>query len=118
MTDGQTAALLMVRTNVEPGAEGSFNKWYTDVHLPEIVGVPGVHWGKRFRVLRDDASYPSDDSVPTYLAIYGLEHAEVLRSEEFLASRGWSDEIKPHVRDTVVAVYEHVASVSDAATEA
>jgi len=102
-------SLLMVRTGVDPAHEDAFNRWYTDVHLPEIVQVPGVRWGRRYRVVRDDASYPPDDSVPTYLAIYGLEDAEVLRSEEFLRRRGWSDEVRPHVRDTQVAVYDLVA---------
>lgn len=107
--------LLMVRTSVDADAEEAFNRWYTDVHLREIVEVPGIRWGRRYRVVRDDASYPSTEDVPTYLAIYGLEDAEVLRSDAFLARRGWSDDLRPHVRDTQVAVYELVAAGDDGA---
>lgn len=113
MTGHEPQALLMVRTNVDPAGEAEFNKWYTEVHLPEIIEVPGIQWGKRYRLRHDDEAYPSDDSVPTYLAIYGLDDASVLQTEKFLANRGWSDEVKPHVRDTAVAVYDLLASLDE-----
>ncbi|GAA3733773.1 hypothetical protein GCM10022239_07460 [Leifsonia bigeumensis] len=112
MNETIVPALLMVRTDLDPAGEEEFNTWYTNVHLPEIVAVAGVRWGKRYRVRRDDASYPSDESIQTYLAIYGLESADVLRSEEFLSRRGWSKEIAPMVLNTTVTIYEELAALS------
>ncbi|MFQ3894817.1 hypothetical protein [Sphingobium sp. R-7] len=32
----------LVLTNAEPGREEEFNRWYNDVHVPDLLRIPGV----------------------------------------------------------------------------
>jgi len=84
----QTQAVLVVRTDIEPEHEDAFNQWYNDIHLPEIVGVPGIRSGRRYRMLEGDEAFPGD-GVPAYLAIYELDDPSAVRSAEFAERRGW-----------------------------
>jgi hypothetical protein len=106
MTD-RPSCLLVVRANVAPEQEEAFNRWYTDVHLPDIVGVPGVRSGRRYRLVEDVEGFPGAD-VPAYLAVYELDAAEVVASPEFLAKRGWGP-FAAFVSDNKSAIYELLA---------
>lgn len=35
-----TAHIVVVLTNAVPGRDAEFNDWYTNVHVPEVLGVP------------------------------------------------------------------------------
>jgi hypothetical protein len=100
--------LLLVRTDIAREQEADFNRWYTDVHLPEIVGVPGVRAGRRYRLLTQQAGFPGD-GVPTYLALYELETPAALSSVEFAQVRGWGP-FAAHVCNNKAAVYELLAA--------
>lgn len=56
---------MVVRSGPAAGQEDEFNRWYDQVHLPEILSVPGFVSGRRYR-----SSGPSD--YP-YLAVYEIE---------------------------------------------
>jgi hypothetical protein len=57
-----------------PEQDTAFNDWYSNVHLGEVVQVPGIVSARRFKIAStqtaDDASLGTDD---TYLAIYELD---------------------------------------------
>lgn len=53
--------VYVVRTRPTDGHEDDFNRWYDEVHVPEVLEVPGFVSARRFR--------SGDD----YLAIYELE---------------------------------------------
>lgn len=108
MPNDTKRCMLVVRTNVSKDGEDLFNSWYSGVHLPDIVKVPGVRWGRRYR-LAESSVYPPPQGLQRYIAIYDLDNIEVLQSAEFLKTRGWSPEVKEHVRDTEVSVYELMA---------
>lgn len=62
---------LMVMTNPVAGREDEYNEWYTNVHLPDVVKIPGIVSAQRFsrsEVQRPGAEYPWG-----YLAIYDCE---------------------------------------------
>jgi hypothetical protein len=40
-----------------PDRVDEYNRWYDEVHLPEIVAVDGVVSAKRFAPLQDDGPY-------------------------------------------------------------
>lgn len=65
-------SLYIVQSNAEVGREEEYNRWYTDVHLPDLARIPGVAAAQRFRFApqqRDTAPpYPFG-----YLAIYELD---------------------------------------------
>jgi hypothetical protein len=39
--------ILIVRIDVAPQMEEEFNRWYDQEHVPNILAVPGVIFGKR-----------------------------------------------------------------------
>jgi hypothetical protein len=69
--------LLMAWTDVDPGHEDEFNRWYDTEHMGRLLAVPGFLSGARYRALRGG---------PKYLAMYELEDHNVLRSAAFLDS--------------------------------
>ena len=62
--------LLLAFTNAAEGREDEFNQWYTGVHVPELLEIPGVVAAQRFEI---DA--PPDGPAPAhkYLAVYRLD---------------------------------------------
>lgn len=64
--DGE--CLFVVRMTPKNASEDEFNRWYDEVHLPEITACPGVLSGRRF--VRVGRQYPY---APKYLALYELE---------------------------------------------
>lgn len=59
--------ILVVGTNATPGNDAEFNKWYDEVHIPEVCAIPGVTGAKRYEA---DSAAPGERP---YLAIYELE---------------------------------------------
>jgi hypothetical protein len=97
--------IMMVRTDVDAATEESFNEWYT-THIRALMTVPGFRWGRRYRLVDGDPTEPAPPGVQRYLAIYGINHPDVLRSAPYEVVRAWDPGIKPHLRNTVVALYE------------
>lgn len=80
--DPARAALVNV-ISVEVAADRAegLSRWYSDVHVPEIVACPG--WLGAVR-------YESTGGGGRYLAIYGLEDAErPFATPEYEAAVGW-----------------------------
>ncbi len=63
-------SLLVVMTNPQDGKEDEYNAWYTDVHVREVVDIPGFVSAQRFK-LADAQMGPQGDH--RYLAIYEVE---------------------------------------------
>jgi hypothetical protein len=64
--------LLIVWNNPIPTREVEFNRWYSEVHIVDLLRVPGVGGATRF--IRDDAAYHEQDAraIHRYLALYQL----------------------------------------------
>lgn len=63
-----------------PGQEDAFNKWYDEIHLPQVVArIPGVVSAQRFRLSR--AQLVAADEVPQrrYVTVYELETDDLPR---------------------------------------
>jgi hypothetical protein len=81
--------LNIVTVDVEDAGAEAFNRWYDEVHVPEILGCPGWIANVRYECL---------DGQPRYLAIYDLQDAErPFSSTEWEAAVGW-DEYVGHIR--------------------
>jgi hypothetical protein len=61
-------ASLLVFSNPATGREDEYNAWYDDVHLPDLVALPGVASAQRFR-----QSTVGPQGGRSYLAIYELD---------------------------------------------
>lgn len=72
---------LMVMTNAVEGRDDDFNDWYSGRHLDDVLKVPGIVRGQRFKTL-----FPQREDAPPkwqYLALFDCEtdDVEALRSE-------------------------------------
>ena len=65
--------LYMVRSNPVEGKEEEFNRWYSDVHLPEVLQIEGFQTAQRFRLTKQQMQVQSH----TYLAIYTINSEDV-----------------------------------------
>ena len=61
--------VFVVLTNPVSGQEPQYNDWYTNVHLPDLVKIPGIKSAQRFRVAPENA----DPGAYKYLALYEIE---------------------------------------------
>jgi hypothetical protein len=79
-------ALMVVLSNANPGREADFNRWYSDIHLVEVVDtLAGFESGRRYRLadmqVEEGANY-------RYLAIYRIRNGQLKEAQEaVLASR-------------------------------
>ena len=72
---------FIVLSNPIAGEDDTFNKWYDEVHVPEVLEVPGVIAAQRYDLAELDV--PDDEDLPTqlpppthrYLVIYELDRA-------------------------------------------
>jgi len=60
-------------TSPQPGQEDEFNKWYSEEHLPDVLGVDGIIAAQRFEFV---GSNSSADPPQRYLALYEVEAAD------------------------------------------
>ena len=80
--------ILLVFSNPSaPDRLDEFNAWYTDVHLPEFLRVPGVKAARRFELSATQMSLPPGTPLGgrRFLAAYEVE------VEDFAALRERSD---------------------------
>ncbi len=58
---------MLVYTNAREGRDEEFNRWYDEIHLPEVLALPAFSAAQRFR-LADAQMFPEQRF--RYLAIY------------------------------------------------
>lgn len=90
--------ILITTVDITPGAEEDFNRWYDEVHLPEILACPGFRSSTRFECVAGE---------PRYVAIYELDDERALTTPEMAAVRGWGDQF-PRVRNFHERVYRQI----------
>lgn len=93
----------LVLTNAVPGREAEFDRWYNEVHVPDLLRVPGVIGVTRGRLAASQtASGTSGISVvPTeqtelahrYLAMYIIETDDLDKVLRTVAERAGTDEM-------------------------
>jgi hypothetical protein len=98
--------LNIVSVDIEDAHAAEFNRWYNEVHVPEILGCPGWLANRRYECV---------DGDPRFLAIYELSDPErPFNSPEWEAAVGW-DEHVDHIRGFHgFRVYELIFDSEDA----
>jgi hypothetical protein len=77
--------LNVVTVDIEDAHAGEFNRWYNEVHVPEILRCPGWIANRRYECV---------DGEPRFLAVYDLEDDErPFNSPEWEAAVGWDDHV-------------------------
>jgi len=61
--------VLVVLTNAVEGTDDEFNAWYDQVHLREVLALPGFVAAQRFKV----AASLGAPSPQAYLSLYEIE---------------------------------------------
>lgn len=97
-----SSCVSVVTVDVDPAFEDDFNRWYNEVHLPEIVSCPGFISGTRYMCETADGRH--------YVAIYELESKAAFQTEELKARRGWGP-FGDHIRATG-RVYERIYQIT------
>ncbi len=67
-------AILIVQSDAAEGRDAAFNAWYDEVHLPDVLSVPGFVAAQRF------VGVPSvHGELPDrrYLALYEIEADDI-----------------------------------------
>ena len=83
-----TTGVLVVTSNCkDPDKEDEFNRWYDDVHIPDVLGTGHFYTASRFRIAN------SDTAPAKFLAVYETADADPLA-----APAGMMEKIKT-VRD-------------------
>lgn len=72
--------LLIVEVDIPSDREAEFNQWYSHVHLPDLLRVPGFLSARR---------YVRKNGSPKYLAVYEIEDEEAFNQPQFANARGW-----------------------------
>ncbi|MBI2880014.1 MAG: hypothetical protein HYY21_00395 [Candidatus Tectomicrobia bacterium] len=93
--------ILEVRVDVDPAHEEEFNRWYDQVHLPEIVDCPGFQRARRFVAVQGS---------PKYITLYDIDSEKALETPEFQSRRGWAH-LKPYVKDPQVCTYRKITEL-------
>jgi hypothetical protein len=78
-------ALLVVFSNAVDGEDEEFNRWYTEVHVPDVIKLGGATVGRRYRA----AGVPLLPGIPEpggYAAIYEVE-ADTVEQIQAVAAR-------------------------------
>ena len=52
---------------------GDFNQWYDDVHMQEVLALPGVKSARRFKLANAQIMPGDDAGGKQYLALYEVE---------------------------------------------
>ena len=105
MVQKKGSALLMVYVDIDVEHDAEFNAWYDQEHLAERLSAPGFLDGARYEAVKGG---------PRYLAVYELESAETLQSDEYRRQSQnptpWTDRMSPTVigRSMVRNVYTQI----------
>jgi hypothetical protein len=71
--------------NAQSGKDEKFNDWYRDVHLPEVLTIPGFVAAQRFQL--SAAQLPGMETRWKYLVIYEIDDASPAHALAELARR-------------------------------
>jgi hypothetical protein len=63
----------------EPSRESEMNKWYDEVHLPDVLSAPGVISATRY-----ENTDPAGNRRPKYLSVYEIETDDIKKFDKEL----------------------------------
>ncbi|WP_375475417.1 hypothetical protein [uncultured Jatrophihabitans sp.] len=103
---------MLVFSNAAPGQDREYNAWYDEVHVPEVLRLPGVMSARRFRLSAEQLD-PALGPATGYVATYELDLEDLGSLREALLSavqRGQMT-MSPTVADMKSFIYEEITPV-------
>jgi hypothetical protein len=87
--------MVVESSPASPERDDEYDQWYSKIHMPEVLAVPGFLAGRRYRV-------PAGaDSAHAYLAVYEIEADDLTAPFAELRARSASGVVQ---RSDVVGV--------------
>jgi len=71
---------MIVHSRPLPGLEAEYNDWYQNVHLKDIVAIPGFVAAQRWRL----AEAVSGQAPEPYMAVYEIEAESAQQAKQAL----------------------------------
>ncbi len=102
----KTLIMVMVE-KPESVSDEDFNRLYSEDHIPALLGVPGVHGAKRYKVNRVDG----DLDVPAYAAFYEVDSPETRGSDAWQAAANtgeWADAVRPLIAKRLAITFDPI----------
>ena len=62
---------MLVYTDVDPEHEEAFNRWYDEIHVPDIIAVEGFSAARRYKL--SGPAPRGHEPVSRYLALYEMD---------------------------------------------
>jgi len=91
--------VFMVRATITKEQETAFNKWYDEVHVPQVLQYNGAISGRRYKRIMGDDKYD-------YMALYEFKSEETFK--QFQASG--------HLRELKADYDKHFGTTSERAS--
>lgn len=79
------AHVFVVFTNPVAGQDGTYNDWYTNQHLRDVLDVPGFVSAQRFKL--SDTQRAAGPFPWRYMALYNIETDDLQKTLASLAER-------------------------------
>ena len=96
-------------SNIKPGTEDNYYKWYDEVHVPMLLKFPGLKGVARYQITTPDDKYPNS------LAIFEFENEqafetylnspELAEAHQDAISRKWDREARWRVQYKVIKTW-------------
>lgn len=87
-------SLLLAFTNpASAEQEDAYNDWYTNVHVPDLLEIPGIGAARRYRLSDLELTPGAPVSENKYLAVYEIE-GDVDSARAEISKRTRSGEMK------------------------
>jgi hypothetical protein len=77
--------LFVVMSNARDGQDEEFNDWYTNIHLKDLVNIPGFVSAQRFKYA-DQGAGNTDEPQWRYLALYQVEAESLADAQDALTN--------------------------------
>jgi len=109
------AKMIVYSSPSSPDREDDYNKWYNEIHLPEVCAIPGILSAVRFRMSEEQMAPGVTVSDHQYMAIYEIDASDfqALLAELVARSRDgrftMSDAIDLTVNPPVTLLFEPLA---------
>jgi hypothetical protein len=68
---------LVIFSNARDGMDDEYNRWYVEVHMKDMLEVPGVRSGERFHAKTVGRQQPDY----RYMAVYDVEDVDAVMRE-------------------------------------
>lgn len=66
-------SLHVVQVNARPDRVDEFNEWYERVHIPDVLGIPGVLSARRYELADDQLGRRAREYPYRFLTLYELD---------------------------------------------